>query len=75
MRYPNAMDNIKNEILLFMGNNNVTISKMAELSDLSEETIKYILHKKPKDCKVSTLIKLSQAMNISIDKMVGNKMQ
>lgn len=71
MEYLKEMKHIQNEILDFMGKNNLTISNMAEMSGLSDETIKYILNRHPKDCKATTLIKLAKAMGISIDHLAG----
>lgn len=71
MDYQKNMENIKNEILLFMGEKKLTIFEMAEASGVSEETIKYILYKHPQNCKMSTLMLLSNAMNISIDELIN----
>ena len=71
MDYQKTMENIKDEILWFMGENQMTIFEMAEASGVSEETIKYILYKHPQNCKMSTLMLLSRAMNISIDQLTG----
>ena len=71
MDYQKNMENVKEEILKFMGENNLTIFQMAEKSNVSEETIKHILYKRPQNCKLSTIISLSKTMNISIDKLIG----
>ena len=70
MDYQKIMDNIKDEILWFMGEKQLTIFEMAEESGVSEETIKYILYKHPQNCKMSTLMLLSNAMNITIDQLI-----
>jgi hypothetical protein len=70
MDYQKIMENIKDEILWFMGEKQLTIFEMAEESGVSEETIKYILYKHPQNCKMSTLMLLSNAMNITIDQLI-----
>lgn len=73
MCYTKNMRNVKEKLLQFMERENLTICELAELTDVSEETIKYILYKHPHNCKMSTLIQLSQGMGISIDELTGIK--
>lgn len=61
---------VKDNIEKFMYTNRLTIAKMAEKCDLSDETICTLLYRKPKDCKLATLVKLSNAMNITIDDLI-----
>lgn len=70
MNYQKTMEKIKDEILEFIGENNLTIFEMSEVSGVSEETIKYILYKHPKNCTIKTVSKLAAAMNITIDEMI-----
>ena len=48
-----------------------TIREIAELSGLSFSTLNTFLYGKSKDCKLSTAINLSKAMQVSIDELVG----
>ena len=49
---------------------NLTIKQLSYASDLSEETIKAILYSRVKDVKLSTAIKLANALNCSLDDLV-----
>lgn len=52
---------------------NLTIKQLSYASDLSEETIKAILYSRVKDIKLSTAIKLANALNCSLDDLVQRK--
>ena len=67
------MSSIRNNILKYTGKKGLTIFEFAELCDLSQDTIHYILYKNAKDCKATTLVKLAKTMEITIDELVGNK--
>ena len=56
-----------------MNEYNLTIKQLSYASDLSEETIKAILYSRVKDIKLSTAIKLANALNCSLDDLVGHK--
>lgn len=66
------MCNIKDKVGVYMYKNRLTIYKFAEKCDLAEETICTILYRKPKDCKLVTLVKLSNAMEVTIDELIKN---
>ena len=66
------MCNIRDKVGFYMHENRLTICKMAEKCDLAEETICAILYRKQKDCKLATLVKLSNAMEITIDELIKN---
>lgn len=58
---------------LLMNEYNLTIKQLSYASDLSEETIKAILYSRVKDIKLSTAIKLANALNCSLDDLVQRK--
>ena len=56
-----------------MNEYNLTIKQLSYASDFSEETIKAILYSRVKDIKLSTAIKLANALNCSLDDLVQRK--
>ena len=58
---------------IMMNEYNLTIKQLSYASDLSEETIKAILYSRVKDIKLSTAIKLANALNCSLDDLVRRK--
>lgn len=56
-----------------MNNYNLTIKQLSYIADLSEETIKAILYRRVKDVKLSTVIKLANALDCSLDDLVKRK--
>ena len=56
-----------------MNEYNLTIKQLSYASDLSEETIKASLYSRVKDIKLSTAIKLANALNCSLDDLVQRK--
>ena len=53
-----------------MDDKNLTIKLLSDASDLSEDTIKAILYHRVKDVKLSTVIKLADAFDCSLDDLV-----
>ncbi len=50
---------------------NLTLNSLASLSDLSEDTLRSIIYGKSQDIKLSTLIKIADVLNCSIDELVN----
>lgn len=65
------MSAFRNNVLLYISENSITLKELAEWSDLSIDTLKSFLYKNPKDCKLSTAVSLAKAMDVSIDELVG----
>ncbi|MBR1599012.1 MAG: helix-turn-helix domain-containing protein [Lachnospiraceae bacterium] len=49
----------------------LSLSTLASLSDLSEDTLRSIIYGKSQDIKLSTLIKIADVLNCSIDELVN----
>ena len=49
----------------------LTLSSLASLSDLSEDTLRSIIYGKSQDIKLSTLIKIADVLQCSIDELVN----
>lgn len=54
-----------------MNNKNLTLQELADLTDIPIDTIKNLYYGKVKDPKVSTLLKLSQKLNLTMDYLMG----
>ena len=66
MWYKKIAQNIRNII----SDKNMTISEFSEFVDIPNQTVRSILYGKCKDYKLSTIIKISSKLNISIDALV-----
>lgn len=51
----------------------LTLSSLASLSDLSEDTLRSIIYGKSKDIKLSSLLKISDVLHCSIDELINHK--
>lgn len=54
-----------------MDNEQLTIKLLSDVSNIPEDTIKAILYHRVKDVKLSTVMKLADAFNCSIDELVN----
>lgn len=61
----------RHNVLQYMADTDITLHDLAELSNLSIDTLKSFLYKTPKDCKLSTAVALAKAMKVSIDRLIG----
>ncbi len=51
--------------------NKLTLSKLSEKADLSEDTLRSLIYGKSTDVKMSTLTKIADVFNCSIDRLIG----
>lgn len=63
----NIADNLRKK----MAENLITISRLAEISELPVDTVKAILYHRVKDIKLSTAVKLADALNCSLDDLIS----
>lgn len=64
------MRKFRQNVLQYMEKEGITLSQLAELSNLSVDTLKSFLYKDSKDCKLGTAVGLAKAMHMSIDRLV-----
>lgn len=67
----NYMSAFHKNINMYVSQPDLTIREIAEMSNLPFSTINTFLYGNSKDCKLSTAISLSKAMQVSIDELVG----
>lgn len=68
----NFMDVLRTNLLKIMDKRDLTIEELAELCDINFSTLKNLLYdKEAKDCRISTVIKLSLRLEIPIGLLIG----
>ena len=61
----------RKNLFQYVDDKDITIKDISEKADIPFSTLNSFLYGKSKDIKLSTAIKLSKALNISIDELVG----
>lgn len=61
-------DNLRNIMQL----KDISLNQLAEEADIPLETLRNIYYGKVKDTKLSTILKLSKSLNVSVDWLAGN---
>lgn len=67
----NYMSAFHKNMNMYVSQPDITIREIAEMSNLPFSTINTFLYGNSKDCKLSTAISLSKAMQVSVDELVG----
>ena len=67
----NYMSAFRKNIDMYIAEKDITIREVAEVADISFDTLKTFIYGDSKDCKLSTAVKLARAFNVSIDELVG----
>lgn len=67
----NYMDSLRKNILLFVGEKGITLHEISELAGISYETLKSLIYGDSKDCKLSTVVAVARALEVSVDELVG----
>lgn len=62
---------LRKNLDMYLSEKGITINSLAEAADISTETLKTILYGNSKDCKLSTIIALANALDVTVDELVG----
>lgn len=65
------MKSLKKNLQMYVDQKEISLSSIAEAADISQDTLKTLLYGRSTDCKLSTVIALSRALNVSVDELVG----
>lgn len=65
------MKSFRKNVDMYVSEKDITLREIAEIADMPFETLKNFLYKDSNDCKLSTAVKLSRALNVSIDELIG----
>ena len=68
--YHFLLENLKSNIIKEKRNRKWTVKVLAEKAGMSEDTLNKFLTSKGKDCNFSTVAKLANALNVSIDELM-----
>lgn len=64
-------ERFRQNLLYYVGQNNMTMVELANKSDIPINTINSFLHKISNDMKISNVAKIAKTLNVSIDELVG----
>ena len=68
----NYMDSFRKNLIMYLNQPGITISELSELSGVSYSTLNSIIYgKRAKDVHLSTVVSLANALNVSMDELVG----
>lgn len=65
------MDSLRRNIFMVTTEGKMTLHEIAESAGISFETLKSLVYGDSKDCKLSTVVALAKALNVSVDELVG----
>lgn len=62
---------LKYNVLALMERDDFTLRELSEKADISYDTLKTFLYNDTRDCKLSTVVHLAKAFQVTIDELVG----
>lgn len=65
------MKAFRQNIDMYIAEKDITIREVAEVADISFDTLKTFIYGDAKDCKLSTAVKLARAFGVSLEELVG----
>lgn len=68
----NYMNSLRNNLLMYIGQKDITLCDLANKADVSVNTLKTLVYGYSDDCHLSTVVKLARALNISVDELIGS---
>lgn len=66
------MKSLRNNLLMYIGQKDITLNDMAVKADVSVNTLKTLVYGYSDDCHLSTVVKLAKALGISVDELIGS---
>lgn len=66
------MGNLCKNLYMYISQPDITLKEMSIESGIPFDTLNNILYRNTKDCKLSTVVALSNALGITIDELIGN---
>lgn len=67
----NYMKSLRENLLMYIGHKGITLTELADKSDISINTLKSLVYGYSDDCHLSTVVSLSKALCVSVDELVG----
>lgn len=67
----NYMESLRHNLDLCISETDLTIKSLAEEADIPFSTLNNILYADLTDCKVSTVVRLARALNLTLDELIG----
>lgn len=67
----NYMKSLKNNLMMYVGQKEITLNELADKADVSVNTLKTLIYGYSDDCHLSTVVKLAKALCVSVDELVG----
>lgn len=67
----NLMETFRNNLFLYVGDSDITISDISDASGVPFSTLNSLLYGSTKDIRLSTAIKIARSLGITVDELVG----
>lgn len=67
----NYMHSFRKNVDMYIREKDITLREVAEVADISFDTLKSFVYGDSSDCKLSTAVKLARAFKVSIDELIG----
>lgn len=72
VEYPDDyMTSLRENLRMYVSEKDIRITELAEMADVSVETIKTLIYQDNKSVKLSTVVALAKGLGVSIDELVG----
>lgn len=65
------MENLRDNLSMYIDEPEISLRSIADDADVSVSTLNSILYGKAKDCYMTTLVALANALDVSIDELIG----
>lgn len=65
------MKSFQKNLQMYLEQKELTLSELAELSDISQSTLRNLVYNEIKDCHISNVIKLAKVLDVSVDELIG----
>ena len=67
----NVMSNFQKNLYMYVKDAEITMRDISDKADIPFSTLNNIIYKNPKDVKLSTVVALAKALEISVDELIG----
>ena len=65
------IQNLRRNLSMYISSPDITLKDISEGADISFDTLKNLIYQNTRDCKLSTVVSIANALEVTVDELVG----
>ena len=65
------IQNLRRNLSIYISSPGITLKDISDRADISFDTLKNLIYQNTRDCKLSTVVSIAKALEVTVDELVG----